>query len=163
MEKIITTNLQIEIENNLRIYLIEEVFKRGNVSISDAYYYINTLSSQVGGFYSNLAAFFGSLIQILAFSIYLLSTNFEAVVIFAVGSLFLFLPTLYLTKLGRRFAHKAYIYGQEISSEIEKILDNLFLIKILKKTNEEISHYANSLKLFYQSRLNDIKWALLAR
>lgn len=157
LEKIITTNLQIEIENNLRIYLIEEVFKRGNVSISDAYYYINTLSSQVGGFYSNLAAFFGSLIQILAFSIYLLSTNFEAVVIFAVGSLFLFLPTLYLTKLGRRFAHKAYVYGQEISSEIEKILDNLFLIKILKKTNEEISHYANSLKLFYQSRLNDIK------
>ena len=83
LEKIITTNLQIDIENNLRIYLIEEVFKRGNVSISDAYYYINTLSSQVGGFYSNLAAFFGSLIQIVAFSIYLLSTNFEAVVIFS--------------------------------------------------------------------------------
>lgn len=157
LEKIITTNLQIDIENNLRIYLIEEVFKRGNVSISDAYYYINTLSSQVGGFYSNLAAFFGSLIQIVAFSLYLLATNFEAVVIFSIGSLFLFIPTLYLTKLGRGFAHKAYIYGQEISSEVEKILDNLFLIKILKRTHEEITHYAKNLKLFYQARLNDIK------
>ena len=93
----------------------------------------------------------------MAFSLYLLATNFEAVVIFSIGSLFLFIPTLYLTKLGRGFAHKAYIYGQEISSEVEKILDNLFLIKILKRTHEEISHYAKNLKLFYQARLNDIK------
>ena len=33
---------------NLRTHLLEEVFTRGNVSISDAYYYVNTLSAQVG-------------------------------------------------------------------------------------------------------------------
>ena len=91
LEKVITTNLQIDIERNLRIYLIEEVFKRGNVSISDAYYYINTLCSQVGGFYSTLAAFFGSIIQILAFTVYLLFTNFQTVLIFSIGSILLFI------------------------------------------------------------------------
>jgi ABC-type multidrug transport system fused ATPase/permease subunit len=157
LEKVITTNLQIDIERNLRIYLVEEVFNRGNVSISDAYYYINTLCSQVGGFYSTLAAFFGSIIQILAFTTYLLFTNFETVFIFTLGSVLLFIPTLYLTKLGRKYAHISYTFGQKISKDIEKILDNLFLIKILQQVKKEITTFDTSLKKFYNSRLNDIK------
>ena len=97
-EKVITTNLQIDIEKNLRIYLTEEAFKRGNLSISDAYFYVNTLSQQVGKFYSTLSAFIASIIQILTFSIYLFVTNFDTVLIFSIGTLFLFFPTFYLTK-----------------------------------------------------------------
>ena len=156
-EKIITTRLQIDIERNLRTHLLEEVFTRGNVSISDAYYYVNTLSAQVGGFYSTLATFFGSFLQIIVFSIYLLLSNFQAVATFAVGSLILFLPTLYLTKLGRKYAHIAYESGQQISLDLEKVLDNLFLIKILKHVKKEVSNFRQSLETFYQSRLNDIK------
>ena len=100
--------------------MLEEVFTRGNVSISDAYYYVNTLSAQVGGFYSTLATFFGSFLQIIVFSIYLLLSNFQAVATFAVGSIILFLPTLYLTKLGRKYAHIAYESGQQISLDLEK-------------------------------------------
>ena len=37
-EKIVTTKLQISIESNLRTHLLEEVFTRGNVSISDDFY-----------------------------------------------------------------------------------------------------------------------------
>ena len=157
LEKIITTRLQIDIEKNLRTHLLEEVFTRGNVSISDAYYYVNTLSAQVGGFYSTLATFFGSFLQIIVFSIYLLLSNFQAVATFAVGSLILFLPTLYLTKLGRKYAHIAYESGQQISLDLEKVLDNLFLIKILKHVKKEVSNFRQSLETFYQSRLNDIK------
>ena len=68
IEKVITVNLQVSIEKSLRVHLLEEVFTRGNVSISDAYYYINTLAPQVGGFYSTLSVFLGSLIQIIVFS-----------------------------------------------------------------------------------------------
>ncbi len=157
LEKIITTRLQIDIEKNLRTHLLEEVFTRGNVSISDAYYYVNTLSAQVGGFYSTLATFFGSFLQIIVFSIYLLLSNFQAVATFAVGSIILFLPTLYLTKLGRKYAHIAYESGQQISLDLEKVLDNLFLIKILKYVQKEVSNFRQSLETFYTSRLNDIK------
>ena len=156
-EKIITTRLQIDIERNLRTHLLEEVFTRGNVSISDAYYYVNTLSAQVGGFYSTLATFFGSFLQIIVFSIYLLLSNFQAVATFAIGSLILFLPTLYLTKLGRKYAHIAYESGQQISLDLEKVLDNLFLIKILKYVQKEVFNFKQSLETFYKSRLNDIK------
>ena len=157
LEKIITTRLQIDIEKNLRTHLLEEVFTRGNVSISDAYYYVNTLSAQVGGFYSTLATFFGSFLQIIVFSIYLLLSNFQAVATFAIGSIILFLPTLYLTKLGRKYAHIAYESGQQISLDLEKVLDNLFLIKILKYVQKEVFNFKQSLETFYKSRLNDIK------
>ena len=156
-EKVITTRLQIDIEKNLRTHLLEEVFVRGNVSISDAYYYVNTLSAQVGGFYSTLATFFGSFVQIVVFSGYLLLSNFQAVITFAIGSLLLFLPTLYLTKQGRKFAHIAYESGQQISLDLEKVLDNLFLIKILKLVKKEVNNFRESLNKFYYSRLSDIK------
>ena len=71
----LTTNLQLDIENNLRIHLLEEIFKTGNYSISDAYFYVNTISNQVGYFYSTLALFLGSLLQILIFTTYLIFTN----------------------------------------------------------------------------------------
>ena len=67
------------------------------------------------------------------------------------------MATLYLTKLGRKYAHIAYESGQQISLDLEKVLDNLFLIKILKHVKKEVSNFRQSLETFYQSRLNDIK------
>ncbi len=157
IEKIITINLQISVEKNLRLHLLEEVFVRGNVSVSDAYFYVNTLSAQVGGFYSTLSVFFGSLIQIIVFSGYLLVSNLNIVLIFGGGVLILFIPTFLLTKLGRKYAHIAYVSMNQISKDIEKVLDNLFLIKILKFVNRELENFENSLQKFYQSRVNEVK------
>ena len=157
IEKIITINLQISVEKNLRLHLLEEVFVRGNVSVSDAYFYVNTLSGQVGGFYSTLSVFFGSFIQIIVFSGYLLLSNLNIVLIFAGGVLILFIPTFLLTKLGRKYAHIAYVSMNQISKDIEKVLDNLFLIKILKFVNKELQNFENSLQKFYKSRVNEVK------
>jgi len=157
IEKIITINLQISVEKNLRIHLLKEVFTRGNVSVSDAYFYVNTLSAQVGGFYSTLSVFFGSFIQIVVFSGYLLLSNLNIVLIFAGGVLILFIPTFLLTKLGRKYAHIAYVSMNQISKDIEKVLDNLFLIKILKFVNKELQNFENSLQKFYKSRVNEVK------
>ena len=120
LEKVVTVNLQINIEKSLRIHLLEEVFTRGNVSISDAYYYVNTLTPQVGGFYSTLSVFLGSFFQIVVFSGYLLFSNLTVVLTFTSGTLLLFIPTIILTKLGRRYAHIAYESGNKISQDIEK-------------------------------------------
>ena len=157
IEKIITINLQISVEKNLRLHLLEEVFVRGNVSVSDAFFYVNTLSAQVGGFYSTLSVFFGSFIQIVVFSGYLLLSNLNIVLIFAGGVLILFIPTFLLTKLGRKYAHVAYVSMNQISKDIEKVLDNLFLIKILKFVNKELQNFENSLQKFYKSRVNEVK------
>ena len=78
----ITTKLRFKIEYNLKKHLMKEVFDKGNYLISDAYFYVNTISEQVGGFYATLAKFIGSLVQIAVFSIYLLTTNINIFLLF---------------------------------------------------------------------------------
>ena len=46
LEKINVIKLKIEIEKNLRSHLMEEIFDKGNYSISDAYFYVNTISNR---------------------------------------------------------------------------------------------------------------------
>tara|TARA_X000000368_G_scaffold93320_1_gene71323 strand:- start:1222 stop:2841 length:1620 start_codon:yes stop_codon:yes gene_type:complete len=153
----LTTKLQLDIENNLRIHLLGEIFKKGNYSISDAYFYVNTISNQVGYFYSTLALFLGSLLQIVIFTIYLLFTNSQVVFYFGLGSIILIIPTLLLTKIGRKHAHKAYIYFEESSKGVEKVLDNLFLIKIVNFVSKEINSYKEILDKYSRSRFNEVK------
>ena len=160
-ERIVTTSLQMDIEQNLREHLLSEIFDKGNFSIADAYFYVNTLCVQVGGFYSTLATFFGSLIQILLFTSYLLITNFNIVMIFGIGSILLIIPTYYFAKLGRKYAHITYTSGQEISEEIEKVLDSLYLIKIVNKVKDELLKFSSNLDLLYSSRLKDIKYGTI--
>ena len=153
----LTTKLQLDIENNLRIHLLGEIFKKGNYSISDAYFYVNTISNQVGYFYSTLALFLGSLLQIVIFTMYLLFTNSQVVFYFGLGSIILIVPTLLLTKIGRKHAHKAYIYFEESSKGVEKVLDNLFLIKIVNFVSKEINSYKEILDKYSRSRFNEVK------
>ena len=153
----LTTKLQLDIENNLRIHLLEEIFKKGNYSISDAYFYVNTISSQVGYFYSTLALFLGSLLQIIIFTIYLIFTNPVVVMYFGLGAVILSIPTLLLTKIGRKHAHEAYLSLEQSSKRVEKVLDNLFLIKIVNYASKEISSYKSILEKYAKSRFNEVK------
>ncbi len=156
-EKINVIKLKIEIEKNLRLHLMEEIFDKGNYSISDAYFYVNTISNQVASFYGTFAVFLGSALQILAYTTYLLITNTQTILVFLGGVIFLIFPAIYLTKLGRKYSHNTYIFGQEISSEIEKVLDNLYLIKIINYVEKELKNFKKSLFDFYSSSLNNLK------
>lgn len=161
LDKVNIFGLQFEIEKNLRSNMINQVFNKGNYSVSDTYYFINTISVQVGAFFKTLASFLSSALQVLVFSTYLLITNKEVINYFFIGIAILIIPTLYLTKLARKYAHTSYHYGDKVSGEIESVIDNLFLIKILKKTKNEINNFVNFLSSFYKSRLNDIKTGTL--
>ena len=50
----LTTKLQLDIENNLRVHLLGEIFKKGNYSISDAYFYVNTINLLNTNSYDNI-------------------------------------------------------------------------------------------------------------
>ena len=152
----ITSKLRFTIEKNLKEHLMKEVFDKGNYLISDAYFYVHTISEQVGGFYSTLATFIGSLVQIVFFSMYLLLTNFTIFLTFVVGFIIVSIPGYFLTKFGRKHAHLAYMKADELSSNLEKVLDNSYLIKILKLVKKEIDQYSINLNKFYKSRLNEI-------
>ena len=152
----ITSKLRFTIEKNLKEHLMKEVFDKGNYLISDAYFYVHTISEQVGGFYSTLATFIGSLVQIVFFSMYLLLTNFTIFLTFVVGFIIVSIPGYFLTKFGRKHAHIAYMKADELSSNLEKVLDNSYLIKILQLVKKEVNHYSKNLNKYYKSRLNEI-------
>ena len=156
-ERVTITSFQYEVEKTLRENLLSRIFENGNFSVADAYFYVNELSRQVGSFFSTFSIFFGSLVQLLIFSTYLLITNFNVVMFFLLGFFFLVIPTFYLTKLGRKYAHITYIQFQKISDDIERLLENMYLIKISKKINYELNSFNQNLKILYSSRIKDIK------
>ncbi|MDA8552578.1 ABC transporter ATP-binding protein/permease [bacterium] len=152
----ITTKLRFKIEYNLKKHLMKEVFDKGNYLISDAYFYVNTISEQVGGFYATLAKFIGSLVQIAVFSIYLLTTNLNIFLLFVGGFVIITIPSYFITKFGRKNAHIAYVGADRLSSNLEKVLDNAYLIKILSMVKKEVEKYSSNLTKYYDARLNEI-------
>ena len=153
--------LKLKIQESLRLYFIKEVFDKGNYSISDAFFYVNSLSIHVSTFYGSLAALISFLLQILIFSSYLILTNTEVVGVFALGAFIFYFPTKFFVKMLRKYSHQSYLSLQEINKNVEKVLDNLYLIKILKKINYEISNYNKTQKNFLDAQINNLKFGTL--
>ena len=155
VEKANILSLQLQVEKNLRVYLIKEVYKKGNYSVADATFYINTLSGHVGYFYGAFTSFLNSCVQILIYSTFLLSTNLETIGIFALGGLVLFFPTRTLLRLGRKYMHESWLNAQETGRDVQRVVENIFLIKILGTSNEEIKRYDLTTKKLQDSQLKN--------
>ncbi|MDB3983806.1 ABC transporter ATP-binding protein/permease [Acidimicrobiia bacterium] len=155
IEKMNIISLQLQVEKNLRVYLIKEVYKKGNYSIADATFYINTLSGHVGFFYGAFTAFLNSTVQIIIYSAFLLTTSTEIILIFAGGGLVLFFPTRKLLRLGRKYMHESWINAQQTGRDVQRVVENIFLIKILGTSESEISRYEKTTQLLQDSQLKN--------
>ena len=154
-------HFRLLVERNLREDILKDIFKSGNYSISDSYFYINTLSPNIGGFYQYLTTLFGSTIQFFLFSAYLLFDNSSLFIYFIFGGFLLLFPGKVLIKKGRYHSHLAYTYNQEMNAELENVVDNLFLIKILKKVKEETLNFSLNLGKYYKSQINNQKFGTI--
>ena len=147
--------LEINVKKNIQVYFLQEIFDRRNYSVADSFFYINTLSGHISFFYSNVASFMNSFLQIIAFATYLIISNPQTIFTFLGGLIFLYFPINYLLKKAREFMHKNYQYSRKTNKEIQRVVDNLFLIKILNKEKEEIDRFdktiTNALETFYQT------------
>ncbi len=155
VEKINILSLKLQVEKNLRVYLIKEVYKKGNYSIADATFYINTLSGHVGFFYSSLTSFLNSCVQILLYSSFLLTTNFQTILIFLLGGLVLFFPTRILLRLGRKYMHESWTNAQQTGRDVQRVVENIFLIKILGTSKNEIERYEETTIKLQKSQLKN--------
>jgi len=147
--------LEINVKKNIQVYFLQEIFDRRNYSVADSFFYINTLSGHISFFYSNVASFMNSFLQIIAFATYLTISNPQTIFTFLGGLLFLYFPINSLLKKAREFMHKNYQYSRKTNKEIQRVVDNLFLIKILNKEKEEINRFdktiTNALETAYQT------------
>lgn len=161
LQIMIIKNLELNVQKNLKIHLLREIFNKRNYSVADAYFYINSLTTHISFFYSSFAAFLNYFLQIFAFSIYLFFTNHELMISFVVGILILFYPIYFILKKARKFMHDSYIYGQDSNFEIQRVVDNMFLIKLLNKENEEIERFSSTLSKFNRSLYSNHKYGVI--
>ncbi len=158
------TNIQLlvlQIMQNLKDYIIREVYKKGNFSVSDATFYSGIFSTHISTFYGSLGTFLNNVIQLIIYSTFLIFLDLRTVSYFIIGGIVLIFPTKYLLKLGRKYIHKSYIAAQDISRNLQRVIDNIFLIKILKTSEYEFKQYNKHLDDFTKAQYNNIKFGTI--
>ena len=155
IEKMNLRKLELDIQGNLKTYLLKEVFNKSNYTVSDAFYFVNEVTTHVSYFYGSLASLLNAALQIIIYASYLFFTNASTITVFLLGSLFLAFPTRYFLLQGRKYTHIFYELARTINFSIQKILDNLYLIKILRKTDEEIINFDNIVKSYNSALLKN--------
>ena len=151
-------NLELNVQRNLKVFLLDDVFDKRNYSIADAYFYINVLAGHISFFYSNLTGFINSSLQTVAYLTYLVIADSRVIFTFGLGALALSIPTRILIRKARQFMHESYEYTQQSNVEVQRIVDNMLLVKILKKETEEINNFSMTLKKLNESVYNNHKY-----
>ncbi len=153
-EKMNILGMQLEIEKNLKKYFMEEVFSKGNYSTSDAFFYVGQLSNHVAYFYNAITTSLNLLVQIAVYLGYLVFTNLNSLGVFIVGAIFLYFPTKKLSKLLRKYVDLSYHENKKLYEDIQKLIDNIYIIKIAKKAIDEINLFSEKVSNYqlYQYR-----------
>ena len=157
----IVKKLELVVQENLKAYFIREVFNKKNYSIADTYFFINTLSVHVSFFYTSVAKFLNQFLQVFVFTIFLFFTDTRTISVFLVGLILLSFPLTKLIKKSRQYMDESYVFGQKTNKEIERIIENLFLIKLLNKADDEIGRFNDKVKSLNSSFYNNHKYTIL--
>lgn len=150
LQSIILKRLEFNVQNNMKNYLLSEIFDNRNFSTSDTLMYVNTLAVHISYFYINISSLLNYALQSVAFTIYLFITEPRTISAFFIGIIFLLYPITVLIKKSRHYEHRIWEEGKVANSEVQRVLENVFLIKLLKKEEEEKLRYANSISQMYK-------------
>ena len=160
-QALILKKIELSVFKNLRLYFLREVFNTRNYSPADSYFYINTLSMHISYFYNNFALLVNSFLQIFAYSVYLIISDTKTISAFGVGLLILYFPIKQLLQKGRVALDEAYNIDYSSSKEVGKVLDNLLLIKILKKESTEIKKFSHILDSYSKYALDNTRFGII--
>lgn len=154
--------MEVTVEKNLRVFVMSQIFKQKDFSISDAYFYINKITSHVSFFYSALTNFFNFLLQSSVYFFYLLFTNPPIIITFSVGIIILIIPIKKLLVSSKNYMHKTFLFEKISDEEIQKVIDNLYLIKILKKDKDELQKFSDTSEQVADGQLKNHLFSILS-
>ena len=123
--------------------------------MADAYFYIGQLAD-TSFFYGNLVGFANSILQTVAYISYLTFADANAFLAFGLGIVLLFYPIKILIGRARKYMHEIYVISKYSGEEIQRIVDNMFLIKLLKE-DEELENFKNTLEDLNDKDYKNIK------
>ena len=161
LDKLNVFSLQLSISENLKVYLLKDIYKKGNYSIVDATYHITKLTEHIAYFYGALSNTISGLLQVTLYIIFLGTANLNAILVFIAFGTILFIPTRILLKKGREYMKHSYDYGQNVVNNTQRLIDNLFLIKILGTDKYETTLFKDDVRKFTQSQLKNYKFGTI--
>lgn len=160
-DKMIQHNLQLKVRESLRTRILNEILKKGNFSVADSTFFVNELTMHVSYFYGALTLAINFAVQLMLYGSFLFYESFEIIGIFAIAIFLLFFPTRFFLKLGRKYIHISFINSQNISTNIQRIIDNLFLIKILKTQKLELKRFTDESDNYFEAQSKNYKYGVL--
>ena len=161
LQKTILYRIELSVNKNLKIHILKEIFDKRNYSVADSYYFINVISMHVSYFFSSFASFLNNILQIVVYTAYLVVADINTVFVFGVGVLVLAYPIKKILDKARLFMHESFEKGQESNKEVERVVDNLLLIKILKKDDYEIDRFSNTIQEYIYNLFNNFKFGVI--
>ena len=85
----------------------------------------------------------------------------SSVGIFLLGIAILIAPIKKLLETARSYMDKTYYKGQDANREIQRVVENMFLIKILKKDKYEMNRFDETLKSLFGNQMMNYKAGVL--
>jgi len=160
-QKTIIYKLELSVNKNLKIHILNEIFDKRNYSVSDSYYFINVISMHISYFFSSFASFLNNLLQIIVYVTYLFLTDVNTVIVFGAGVTLLAFPIKKILDKARMYMHESFEKGQDSNKEVERVVDNLLLIKILKKDDYEIKRFTQTIEQYIFNLYNNFKFGVI--
>jgi len=160
-QKTIIYKLELSVNKNLKIHILNEIFDKRNYSVSDSYYFINVISMHISYFFSSFASFLNNLLQIIVYVTYLFLTDVNTVIVFGAGIALLAFPIKKILDKARMYMHESFEKGQDSNKEVERVVDNLLLIKILKKDDYEIKRFTQTIEQYIFNLYNNYKFGVV--
>ena len=65
IQAIIEKTMVLNIQKNLKIHILEEIFEKRNYSTADAYFYIDHVTGHIAFFYSSLISLFNGIVRLI--------------------------------------------------------------------------------------------------
>ena len=161
LDKMIQQNLQLKVRESLRNRVLREIFKKGNFSVADSTFFVNELTMHVSYFYGALTLAINYIVQLILYGSFLLYESFEIIGIFTLAILILYFPTIHFLRLGRKYIHLSFNNSQNISAKIQRIVDNLFLIKILNTQDLELNRFTKESENFFDAQYKNFKYGVV--
>ena len=125
-QTIIEKALILNVQQNLKVHVLDEVFDKRNYSVADAYFYINDITGHISFFYTALIGLMNSLIQTFGLA-YLIISDARTIITFGVGALILFYPSRFFVNKSREYMDKAYKIKRKVIMRFKKLLTICFL------------------------------------
>tara|TARA_B100000700_G_C15050960_1_gene860303 strand:+ start:689 stop:2302 length:1614 start_codon:yes stop_codon:yes gene_type:complete len=138
--------LMVGISSSLKRNAAKYLFKKENLSFSYINYKVFAETDNITSIYKIFITILGTLFQLATFSVTLFYLNFQVGLSIVIISLILFFPVKKIILLFKKNTELNTLNTIETHNNLDRILSNYYLIKLLKKEEEELKRFDETIK-----------------